>query len=85
MRNPYEYPYAFEAGGEAIESADEHRYRCACGDPACWCDDRDGTNVRIGRDWYAEGCAAKHPVVVGDVMAAILADEQQDEFNKTRR
>jgi hypothetical protein len=84
VRNPYEFPDAHEAGGEPDDPS-EHTYPCACGDPACLCDDHDPSNVRIGKDWYAEGCAAKHPVVVGDVMAGILADEQQDEFNRTRR
>lgn len=41
--------------------------------------------TRIGSELYCEGCAAKHPVVVGDVMAGILADEQQDQFNRSRR
>ena len=84
MRNPYEDDFAVEHP-DRDDREDEHRYLCACGDPSCWCDDRDSSNVRIGKAWYAEGCAAKHPVVIGSTMAGILADEQQDEFNRTRR
>lgn len=82
MRNPYEDDFAVE---HPDRENDEHAYPCACGDPSCWCDDRDATNVRIGKAWYAQGCAEKHPVEVGPVTAAILADEEFDQFNRTRR
>lgn len=61
----------------------EGRFQCAeCQD---WCRDDDPSNVRIGREWFCVDCGNKHPAVVGDTMAAILADEQQDHFNRTRR
>lgn len=43
-----------------------------------------GTRIE-GTTLHCPKCASSHPAVVGDVMAGILADEQQDEFNRTRR
>lgn len=59
---------------DAVE--DEHAFPCAeCGDR---CDDRDATNGRIGHEWFCEDCYHAHPAIVGDVMAAILADERSN-------
>lgn len=44
----------------------------------------DGQRI-LGNRHHCPVCAAKHPAVVGEVMAGIAADEQQDEFNRTRR
>jgi hypothetical protein len=40
---------------------------------------------RIGYVLYCNGCAMRHPAVVGSLEAALKADEQQDAFNETRR
>lgn len=69
------------------EPEDEHTYQCACGNPDCKADDRNEGNYRIRNEWYAADCelAKFHPDVVGDVIAAIVNDERQDDFNRTRR
>lgn len=67
------------------EREDEHRYLCGCGDPACWCDDRDETNIHIGNTWYADACGRKHPVVIADLDQAYRRDVERDDFNERRR
>lgn len=44
---------------------------------------KDG--ARIGSELFCEVCYAKHPVICGATMAEIRADEQQDDFNRSRR
>lgn len=69
------------------ENEDETLFQCACLDPDCKGHNDNPGNRRIRGKWFAEGCkvAESHPDVVGDVMAAILADEAQDTFNQRRR
>ncbi len=70
-----------------IEPEDEHRYPCACGNPACIADDREQGNYRIRGEWFAADCelAKFHPDVVGSVLAALHQDEINDDFNRSRR
>lgn len=63
----------------------EHRYNCGCGDPTCWCDDRDATNMQIGKVWYCKDCGEQHPLSMSPTMAKIKSDERQDDFNRVRR
>ena len=63
---------------------DEDRFRC----PHCqaWMVDGDPSNVRLSpSEVICEDCAAQHPAIVGDVDAALKADERQDDFNERRR
>ena len=69
MRNPYEFPNEWEAGGEPT---DESRFRCACGDPDCWCENTDATNLRIGQRWYAEECGRKQVALELSPLAVVM-------------
>ena len=61
----------------------EDRFQCACG---AWMVDGDPSNVRLSpSEVICEDCAAQHPAIVGDVDAALKADERQDDFNERRR
>jgi hypothetical protein len=36
---------------------DDHRFQCACGDPGCVGDNRDGDNIQLSLDvWYSASC-----------------------------
>lgn len=54
--------------------SDEQITLCPACEQFAWT--RDCT--RIGRELYCDSCSAKHPVIVGATMAAILADEQDE-------
>lgn len=73
MRNPYEDDFAHERDSEA-ESEAEHLSPCSCGDPGCQVDDRDDTNVRVGRRWYTLDCANELPEVAASRYRALLDD-----------
>ena len=76
------YGHDFNPDNEPLPDA-EDRFPC----PLCagWMVDGDPANVRLGSQVICEDCAATHPVIVGDVEAALKADERQDEFNERRR
>lgn len=69
---------------DAPPPEDEGWYQCQ-GFCETMLHDDDSSNVRVGNRWMCPDCASRHPAVVGDVMAAIRADEDQDEFNRIRR
>ena len=82
MRNPYETPNEWEAGGEPIE--DDDRFQC----PRCegWMVDGDPGNVRApNKELICANCAQQDPVIVGELAAQLKADEIRDAFNRTRR
>lgn len=69
-------------------------HRAFCGDcfadvvaacPQCLIKFWQSDGTRIGDELFCDPCGAKHPAVVGATMAAILSDEQQDTFNRSRR
>lgn len=65
-----------------LDHAPENEYLVPCdGDCGGIADTSDPGTVRLGSLLFCEYCASKHPVIVGDVMAALA----NDEFNERRR
>lgn len=58
---------------KAAEKAVEETILCACGDTF-----PDGAGVRIGGLFICPQCAKEHPVLVGELQAALQADEGRD-------
>ena len=63
------------------ECRHDHTEKCGQCDRRCW----QQSMTRIHSDLWCADCASGHPAIVGDVMAGIRADEQQDSFNRLRR
>lgn len=75
-----------EAQSEADAREDEHRSPCGCGDPSCWIDDRDETNIKRGGKWWTADCANSDPVIAAEREEASRADvARDDDFNRFRR
>ena len=71
---------------EDIDPHAEHLSPCGCHDPACVLDDRDTSNVRIGKAWFVYACALQRSnLVAACALAAMKRDEVRDSFNQERR
>jgi hypothetical protein len=70
-RNPWEVD-------ESIPDMEaEHFSPCACGTEGCVIDDRDISNIRLGRDWFTYRCALTHSTLMAQCVIDAIQREDK--------